>query len=50
MVIDGAAAGPDAVLALIDGYRAAGADELVLFPTSADPAQVDLLAEVALGR
>lgn len=50
MVIDGAAAGPDAVRALIDGYLAAGADELVLFPTSVDPAQVDLLAEVAFGR
>lgn len=50
MVINGAAAGPAAVRALVDGYRAAGADELVLFPTSADPAQVDRLAEVALRR
>jgi alkanesulfonate monooxygenase SsuD/methylene tetrahydromethanopterin reductase-like flavin-dependent oxidoreductase (luciferase family) len=49
MAIDGAAAGPAAVRAIIDGYRAAGADELVLFPTSADPTQVDRLAEVAFG-
>lgn len=48
--IDGAADGPAAVQAVIDGYRAAGADELVLFPASADPAQVDRLAEIAFGR
>jgi alkanesulfonate monooxygenase SsuD/methylene tetrahydromethanopterin reductase-like flavin-dependent oxidoreductase (luciferase family) len=49
MVIEGAVTDPAAVRGLIDAYRAAGADELVLFPTSADPAQVDLLAEVAFG-
>ena len=49
MAIDGAAAGPAAVRRTIDAFRDAGADELVLFPTSADPAQVDRLAEVAFG-
>ncbi|HEY5880132.1 MAG TPA: hypothetical protein VIU11_14580 [Nakamurella sp.] len=29
---------------LVDAFAATGADELILFPTSADPAQVDLLA------
>lgn len=48
-VIDGAAADPAAIRDYIDGYRAVGVDELVLFPTSADPAQVDRLAEVAFG-
>lgn len=38
-----------AVRGAIEAYRAAGADELVLFPTSADPAEVDRLAEVAFG-
>jgi alkanesulfonate monooxygenase SsuD/methylene tetrahydromethanopterin reductase-like flavin-dependent oxidoreductase (luciferase family) len=31
----------------IAAYDAAGADELILFPASRDPLQVDLLAEVA---
>lgn len=48
-VIDGAVAGPAAIRDLIDAYREAGADELLLFPTSADPVQVDRLAEVAFG-
>lgn len=49
MAIDGAVTDPVAVRRLIDAFRDAGADELVLFPTSADPGQVDLLAEVAFG-
>ncbi|GAA1281792.1 LLM class flavin-dependent oxidoreductase [Pseudonocardia aurantiaca] len=32
----------------IDGYEAAGCDELVLFPCSADPDEIDLLAQAAL--
>ncbi|MDT7616165.1 MAG: hypothetical protein QOF00_3612, partial [Pseudonocardiales bacterium] len=32
----------------IDGYAEAGCDELVLFPCSADPDQVDLLARATL--
>lgn len=48
-IIDGAAAGPAAIRELIAGYREAGVDELVLFPTSADADQVDQLAGIALG-
>lgn len=32
----------------IDGYAAAGCDELMLFPCGADPDQLDLIAKVAL--
>ena len=32
----------------VAGFREAGCDELILFPTSSDPEQVELLAEVAL--
>ncbi|MBZ2199669.1 LLM class flavin-dependent oxidoreductase [Occultella gossypii] len=45
MIIDGAAKDADTVRAYVEGFTAAGADELILFPTAADPAQVDLLAE-----
>jgi hypothetical protein len=31
-----------------DAYAEAGMDELIYFPCSSDPAQVDLLAEAAL--
>jgi hypothetical protein len=31
-----------------DAFAAAGADELIYFPTSTDPAQVDLLADAVL--
>lgn len=48
-VVGSALTSPAAVRGTIEAYRAAGADELVLFPTSADPAQVDRLAEVAFG-
>ena len=33
---------------VVDAFATAGCDELVWFPTSSDPAQVDLLAEVVL--
>jgi hypothetical protein len=33
---------------VVDAFAAAGCDELVWFPTSSDPAQVELLAEVVL--
>ena len=38
----------DAVRTEIDGFAAAGCDELILFPCSPDLAQVDLLAAAAL--
>jgi alkanesulfonate monooxygenase SsuD/methylene tetrahydromethanopterin reductase-like flavin-dependent oxidoreductase (luciferase family) len=41
-------ADPDTIKSVVDAFAAAGCDELVWFPTSSDPAQVDLLAEVAL--
>jgi alkanesulfonate monooxygenase SsuD/methylene tetrahydromethanopterin reductase-like flavin-dependent oxidoreductase (luciferase family) len=37
---------PQAVVDFVRGYEEAGCDELILFPTVADPAQVDRLAEV----
>ncbi len=41
---------PQAVAQFIRGYREAGCDDLVLFPTSADLAQLDQLAEVVAER
>ncbi len=32
----------------IQGFEAAGCDELIIFPSSSDPDPVDLLAEAAL--
>ena len=49
MVIKGAATDPDDVRAQLEAFEAVGADEVICFPTSADPAQVDLLAEAAFG-
>jgi alkanesulfonate monooxygenase SsuD/methylene tetrahydromethanopterin reductase-like flavin-dependent oxidoreductase (luciferase family) len=43
-----AATDADTVRSYIQAFTEAGVDELFLFPTSADPDQVDLLAEVAL--
>ena len=48
-IIDAAVTDRAAVRSVIDAFAGAGADELILFPTSADPTQVDLLAEVAFG-
>jgi probable F420-dependent oxidoreductase len=42
------AKGEDAVRERVDSFREAGVDEVVMFPASADPGQVDLLARVAL--
>jgi alkanesulfonate monooxygenase SsuD/methylene tetrahydromethanopterin reductase-like flavin-dependent oxidoreductase (luciferase family) len=39
----------DTIRGVADAFAAAGCDELVWFPTSSDPAQVDLLAEAVLG-
>ena len=38
----------DTVRQYVAGFQEAGCDELILFPTSSDPEQVELLAEVAL--
>jgi alkanesulfonate monooxygenase SsuD/methylene tetrahydromethanopterin reductase-like flavin-dependent oxidoreductase (luciferase family) len=45
MVVRSAVKTPAAVRDLIAGFEQAGADELILFPASHDPTQVDLLAE-----
>jgi alkanesulfonate monooxygenase SsuD/methylene tetrahydromethanopterin reductase-like flavin-dependent oxidoreductase (luciferase family) len=47
-VVAGTAKGEDEVRERIRRFEDAGADELILFPASPDPAQVDLLAEAAL--
>jgi alkanesulfonate monooxygenase SsuD/methylene tetrahydromethanopterin reductase-like flavin-dependent oxidoreductase (luciferase family) len=47
-VIDSAATDPDTVRQYVAACDAAGADEVICFPASADPRQVDLLAEAVL--
>ncbi len=47
-IVAGAAKDPDTVKGYLAAFEAAGADEVICFPTSADPHQVDLLAEAAL--
>jgi alkanesulfonate monooxygenase SsuD/methylene tetrahydromethanopterin reductase-like flavin-dependent oxidoreductase (luciferase family) len=49
MVIDSALTDPEKIRTAVARFEAAGADELILFPTSTDPNQVDLLAEVVFG-
>ncbi|HUO70253.1 MAG TPA: LLM class flavin-dependent oxidoreductase [Solirubrobacteraceae bacterium] len=44
-IAGGAATDPDTVKAYVAAFERAGCDELVIFPSSADPAQVDLLAD-----
>jgi alkanesulfonate monooxygenase SsuD/methylene tetrahydromethanopterin reductase-like flavin-dependent oxidoreductase (luciferase family) len=45
VVADGAAKDAAAVRERIEGFAAAGCDELVLFPCDPDPSQIDLLAD-----
>jgi alkanesulfonate monooxygenase SsuD/methylene tetrahydromethanopterin reductase-like flavin-dependent oxidoreductase (luciferase family) len=45
MVADSAAKDADTVRGYVQGFEAAGCDELVLFPCSPDAGQVDLLAD-----
>jgi alkanesulfonate monooxygenase SsuD/methylene tetrahydromethanopterin reductase-like flavin-dependent oxidoreductase (luciferase family) len=47
-VVDAAVKSPDAIRERIAAFEEAGCDELVLFPASTDPDQVDALASVAL--
>jgi alkanesulfonate monooxygenase SsuD/methylene tetrahydromethanopterin reductase-like flavin-dependent oxidoreductase (luciferase family) len=46
-LVGGAAKNPEAVGQYIATYEAAGCDELIFFPSSGNPDQVDLLADVA---
>jgi alkanesulfonate monooxygenase SsuD/methylene tetrahydromethanopterin reductase-like flavin-dependent oxidoreductase (luciferase family) len=48
MIASGAHRSPEAIRDVIAGFEEAGVDELILDPTVADPAQVDLLAKAAL--
>ena len=48
MVADSAATDAGTVKQFVDAFAEAGCDELIMFPSSADPEQVDLLAD-ALG-
>ena len=45
MVADSAAQDADTVRAYVQGFEAAGCDELIFFPCDPDPGQVDLLAD-----
>jgi alkanesulfonate monooxygenase SsuD/methylene tetrahydromethanopterin reductase-like flavin-dependent oxidoreductase (luciferase family) len=45
---DNIPADADSIRAVTEAFAAAGCDELVWFPTSSDPRQVDLLADVVL--
>jgi alkanesulfonate monooxygenase SsuD/methylene tetrahydromethanopterin reductase-like flavin-dependent oxidoreductase (luciferase family) len=49
MVADSAATDVETVKQYVAGFADAGCDELVLFPSSPDPGQVDLLADAVLG-
>jgi alkanesulfonate monooxygenase SsuD/methylene tetrahydromethanopterin reductase-like flavin-dependent oxidoreductase (luciferase family) len=48
LVVDTAAKGEDAVRERIAAFEAAECDELIMFPASPDPEQVDKLAAIAL--
>src|SRR5919202_619667 len=47
-IVQGAAKDEDTVRGYLAAYEEAGCDEVICFPASADPAQVDLLARAAL--
>jgi alkanesulfonate monooxygenase SsuD/methylene tetrahydromethanopterin reductase-like flavin-dependent oxidoreductase (luciferase family) len=46
-IANSAAKDAETVQGYLAGFEAVGCDELILFPSSADPAQVDLLADAA---
>src|ERR671923_1226012 len=48
-VVDGAAKDEQALRTMLTSYEAAGVDEVICFPTSPDPAQVDLLSRAVRG-
>ena len=45
MIAAGAATDPETVERYIAAFEQAGCDELIIFPSSSDPAQADLLAD-----
>jgi alkanesulfonate monooxygenase SsuD/methylene tetrahydromethanopterin reductase-like flavin-dependent oxidoreductase (luciferase family) len=46
MIADSAATDADTIRGYVQGFEAAGCDELILFPCDPDPDQVDLFADV----
>jgi hypothetical protein len=48
MIIDSAATDEDTIKSSLSAFEAAGADEVICFPVSADPGQVELLAKAVL--
>jgi alkanesulfonate monooxygenase SsuD/methylene tetrahydromethanopterin reductase-like flavin-dependent oxidoreductase (luciferase family) len=48
MIVQGAVKDADGLRSIVAAYEEAGADEVICFPASADPAQVDLLAAAVL--
>lgn len=48
MIVQGAVKDADGLRSTVAAYEQAGADEVICFPASADPAQVDLLAAAVL--
>ena len=48
-IVGSAAKDPGTIRQYLTGFASAGADEVICFPASANPEQVDWLAEVALG-
>ena len=45
MIAQGAAKDPDTVSAYVSGFENAGCDELIIFPTSNDTSQIELLSQ-----
>jgi alkanesulfonate monooxygenase SsuD/methylene tetrahydromethanopterin reductase-like flavin-dependent oxidoreductase (luciferase family) len=48
MIVGAAATDPETVKRYLSGFEQAGADEVICFPTSSEPDQVELLADAAL--
>jgi len=48
MIVQGTVKDADGLRSILAAYEQAGADEVICFPASADPAQVDLLAAAVL--
>ena len=48
MVVAGTAKGADEVRERVKGFEQQGCDELIMFPASSDPDQVDKLAAAVL--
>jgi alkanesulfonate monooxygenase SsuD/methylene tetrahydromethanopterin reductase-like flavin-dependent oxidoreductase (luciferase family) len=46
-IVQGAAKDPDSVRQYMSAFEEAGCDELIMFPASSDPQQVELLADAA---